>query len=272
MMGLLIVLIACFNLTNTAIAVSSRRLKEIGIRKAMGSKRGHLIAQFIGETSFICLMALIVGILLGEFALVPGFNAMWSYVKLEPDYFGRPAFLIFAVTTLVFTGLVAGSYPAFYVSRFSPIEILKGKLKFGGTSIFSQSLLTFQFVISIISIVFSLAFIDNARFQRDYNLGFNKSETAISAVKNRAEYEQFRNRMLQNPDVISVAGSTHHIGINYLNDPIKYESTEIEADILDVGDDYVKTMGLTLVVSFLTVGYKIFSTHKVNPANVLREE
>jgi ABC-type antimicrobial peptide transport system permease subunit len=247
MMGLFIVLIACFNLTNTAIAVSSRRLKEIGIRKVMGSSRVNLIAQFIGETTFICFMALIVGILIGEFALVPAFNSIWSYIKLEPDYFGRPAFLIFTVLTLLFTGLVAGSYPAFYVSKFSPTSILKGKLKFGGTTVFSRVLLTFQFVISIISIVFSLAFIDNASFQRNYDLGFNKQETAFCWVRNAAEYEQFRNRLLQNPDVISIAGATNHIGTSFQNDPIKFESSELEADIVDVGVDYLKTVGLTLV-------------------------
>ena len=87
MMGIFVLLIACFNLTNTAIAISSRRLKEIGIRKVMGSSRKHLIFQFIGETMMICLLALILGLVLGEFALIPAFNAMWPELKLEPDYF-----------------------------------------------------------------------------------------------------------------------------------------------------------------------------------------
>lgn len=246
-MGFLVVLIACFNLTNTAIAISSRRLKEIGIRKVMGSTRGHLIAQFIGETMFICFMALIVGILLGEFALVPGFNILWSEVKLDPDYFGRPTFLIFTSATLLFVGLLAGGYPAFYISKFQPTSILKGRLQFGGTTLFSRVLLTLQFTISVIAIVSSIALVDNAQFQRDFDLGVNLNGVAYSWVRNQAEYEQFRNRLLQHPDISSIASSTHHIGTSYINDPVKIEGSEIDVDILDAGDDYLKTVGLTLL-------------------------
>lgn len=246
-MGFLVVLIACFNLTNTAIAVSSRRLKEIGIRKVMGSSRGHLIGQFISETMFICFLAMIVGILLGEFALVPGFNVLWSEVKLDPDYFGRPAFLIFTSLMLLFIGLLAGGYPAFYISKFQPTEILKGRMRFGGTTFFSRVLLTLQFTISVIAIVSSIALVDNAKFQRDFDLGVNLKGVAYSWVRSQAEYEQFRNRLLQLPDISSIGSSTHHIGTSYINDPVKHESSEIEVDILDAGDDYVKTVGLSLL-------------------------
>ncbi|MBL7848851.1 MAG: ABC transporter permease [Cyclobacteriaceae bacterium] len=246
-MGFLVVLIACFNLTNTAIAVSSRRLKEIGIRKVMGSSRFHLIGQFMSETLFICLLAMVFGIAVGEFALVPGFNALWTGMKLDPDYFGRPAFLIFTSVGLLFVALMAGSYPSLYISQFQPTTILKGKLKFGGTTMFSRVLLAMQFTISIIAIVCSIAFVDNARFQRDYDLGFNQYGIAYSYVRNHAEFEQLRNRLLQNPDVTSIAASTHHVGTSFINDPIKFEDKEIEVDIFDVGDDYLKTAGLTLI-------------------------
>ena len=154
LMGILLLLIACFNLTNTAIAISSRRLKEIGIRKVMGSMRVQLIFQFIGETLFICFIALLVGMLLAEFALIPAFNSLWPEMKLTSDYTGKPDFMIFMVSVLLFTGLLAGSYPAFYVSRFEPTTILKGKLKFGGTNIFTRVLLTLQFAISLIAVVY----------------------------------------------------------------------------------------------------------------------
>lgn len=245
-MGIFVLLIACFNLTNTAIAISSRRLKEIGIRKVMGSSRKHLIFQFIGETMIICLLALIIGLVLGEVALIPAFNALWPDLKLEPDYFGRPNFLIFTGLTLLFTGLLAGSYPAFYISAFQPTSILKGKLKFGGTNYFTRTLLTLQFAISLIGIVCSLAFTDNSRFQRDLDLGFDKKEVVFTYINNRSEYETFRNRLLQNPNVTSVAGSQHHFYSSSFNDPIKSEEKEIEVDIMDIGDDYLQTVGLTL--------------------------
>ena len=153
MMGIFVLLIACFNLTNTAVAISSRRLKEIGIRKVMGSSRKYLIYQFIGETTLICAIALLLGIIIGEYLLIPAFNELWPEIKLTPHYFNKPGFLMFMIGTLMFTSLLAGSYPAFYISRFQPINILKGKLRFGGTNYFTRSLLVLQFGISLVAIV-----------------------------------------------------------------------------------------------------------------------
>lgn len=247
MMGIFVLLIACFNLTNTAVAISSRRLKEIGIRKVMGSTRAHLIFQFIGETAFICLLALVVGILIADFLLIPAFNKMWPDLKLITNYFDKPDFMIFILTTLLFTSLLAGSYPAFYISHFQPTSILKGKLKFGGTNYFTRILLTLQFAISLIAIVSSFAFTENARYQREFDLGFNKSGLVFTYLDNRSEYETYRNALLENPDIISIAGSEHHINSNYINDPIKHEGREIEVDIMNVDHDYIQTVGLTLV-------------------------
>ncbi len=100
-MGILILLIACFNLTNTSIAISSRRLKEIGLRKVMGSSRAHLVVQYIGETMFICLLALLVGLFLSDL-LVSGWNLMWQYFHLTPHYLDNPRFLIFIFGVLLF--------------------------------------------------------------------------------------------------------------------------------------------------------------------------
>lgn len=247
MMGIFVLLIACFNLTNTAVAISSGRLKEIGIRKVMGSSRKHLIYQFIGETTFTCFMALLVGLALGEFILIPAFNELWPDLKLVTDYIGKPDFMIFIVCTLLFTSLLAGGYPAFYISKFQPTSILKGKLKFGGTNYFTRSLLTLQFMISLIGIVCAIAFTDNARFQRDFDLGFNKKGLIFTYVNNRSEYETYRNALVENPDIISIAGSEHHLYSSSYNDPIKHEDKEIEADILNVGEDYLTTVGLTLM-------------------------
>lgn len=247
MMGIFVLLIACFNLTNTAVAISSRRLKEIGIRKVMGSSRKHLIFQFIGETTLICFLALMLGIVVGEFILIPAFNELWPELKLVTSYFGKPNFLIFIVSTLLFTSLLAGSYPAFYISKFQPVSILKGKLKFGGTNYFTRLLLTLQFAISLIGIVCSFAFTDNARYQREFDLGFDKKGVVFTYVANRSEYETFRNALSGNPDILSISGSEHHLYSSSFNDPIKFEDKEIEVDVLNVGDHYLKTAGLTLI-------------------------
>jgi len=244
-MSILVLLIACFNMTNTAIAISSRRLKEIGIRKVMGSRRAQLIAQFIGETVFICFAALILGLLLGEI-LLGAWNVLWQDMKLTSHYLDNPQFVVFLIGILAFTALLAGSYPAFYISGFEPVSILKGKLKFGGTNYFTRILLGLQYAISLIGIIFAVAFYENSIFQKAFDLGFNQNNVIIAYVDNRSEYETYRNALLQNKDITSIAGSKHSVFSSRYNDPIKYESKKLEVDIIDVGDDYLKTMGLTL--------------------------
>ena len=242
-MAVLVLLIACFNMTNTAIAISSRRLKEIGIRKVMGSMRSQLIFQFIGETLFVCFLALLVGLMLGE-VLLASWNSLWENMKLTSHYFDHPAFSIFMVSVLIFTGLVAGSYPAFYISHFEPVSILKGKLKFGGTNYFTRLLLVLQYAFSLVAIIFALAFYENSKFQRDFDLGFNDKSIIIAYVSNQSEFETYRNAIQQNKDILSIAGSKHSIFSSRYNDPIKHESRQLEVDIIDVGDEYLKTMGL----------------------------
>ena len=246
LMGIFVLLIAIFNLTNTAVAISSRRLKEIGIRKVMGSTRKDLIFQFIGETTFVCFLALIVGVVIGEVFLLPAFNKLWPEFNLVTDYFGKPNFLVFIILTLIFTSLLAGSYPAFYISKFQPSSILKGTLKFGGTNYFTRVLLCLQFAISLAGIVCSFAFTDNAKFQRDFDMGFDKKGVVFTDVKGRSEYETYRNALAGNPDIISITGTQAHLYRSVFSDPIKHEGKEIEVNIMDVSADYLSIIGITL--------------------------
>ena len=245
-MSLLVLLIACFNMTNTAIAISSRRLKEIGLRKVMGSMRSQLIVQFLGETAFVCAIALLLGLFLGE-VLLAGWNALWENMKLTSHYFDNPEFSLFIVGILLFTAFVAGGYPAFYISGFEPVRILKGKLKFGGTNYFTRVLLGLQYALSLVAIIFAIAFYGNSLYQREFDLGFDHHGVIIAYVQNQSEYETYRNALLPNKDIISVAGAKHSIFSSRYNDPVKHGSKQLEAEIIDVGDDYLETMGLTLL-------------------------
>ena len=245
-MAVLVLLIACFNMTNTAIAISSRRLKEIGIRKVMGSMRSQLIVQFLGETVFICAIALFLGLFLGE-VLLAAWNALWENMKLNSHYLDNPEFLLFLIGILVFTALVAGGYPAFYISHFEPVNILKGKLKFGGTNYFTRTLLGLQYAISLVAIIFAIAFYGNSLYQRNFDIGFDQDGVILAYVDNQGEFETYRNALLQNKDIVSVTGSKHSIFSARYNDPVKYGSKQLEVDIIDVGDDYIKTMGLSII-------------------------
>lgn len=245
-MAIFLLLLACFNFTNTSIAISGKRLKEIGIRKTMGGLRRQLIFQFLSESMIFCIMALIVGLLLAEF-LVPAYNNLWPDVKLVLSYTENIFFFAFLALLLAFTGLVAGSYPAFYITSFKPVNILKGKLTFGGTNWFTRVLLTFQFAISLLCIINGIAYVRNSTYQKDYSLGYSKEGIIIANVNGEAEFNAYRNALAMNKDIQMIAGSKDHVSDKYYKQPVKYETREHQVEIVDIGDDYLKTMNIRLL-------------------------
>lgn len=245
-MAFLVLLIAIFNFTNTAIAMSSRRLKEIGIRKVMGSRRKQLIIQFLTENLTLCLLAGIVAIILAEI-LVPAYNQMWEFLELDMNYLSNAGFFVFMFGLLIATGLLAGSYPAFYISKFEPTSILKGTFKFGGTNFFTRALLTLQYSISLIALISAVAFIQNAKYQQELDYGFKKDGIVYTYINGENEFEVYKNALSENSDIQDIVGTKHHIMSSYYNDPIKYEDLEREMDIMEVSEGYMDIMGMTLL-------------------------
>ncbi|MBT1685473.1 ABC transporter permease [Dawidia soli] len=245
-MAILILLIACFNLTNTAIAISTGRLKEIGLRKVMGSLRIQLIVQFIGETTCICFLALMLSLGITDM-LIEGWNIMTdNNIHLTNHYLQNPAFIGFLVSILLTTGIVAGSYPAFYISRFEPVTILKGKLRFAGTNYFTRTLLGLQFTISLIAVISAVAFMQNAQYQRAYDLGFDVRGAIVVPVNDQSEFETYRNALQGNPDILAIAGARTGIFSEHTHEPVRHETLPIEADIIEVGDNYLQAMDVKL--------------------------
>jgi ABC-type antimicrobial peptide transport system permease subunit len=245
MAGMLL-LLACFNFTNTSIAISSRRLKEIGIRKVMGGMRSQLVFQFLGENLVLCVLGLAAGLLIAEW-LVPAYDSLWPWLELKLSYAENMGFLLFLGALLLMTALIAGGYPSFYVTSFEPVTILKGKAKFGGTNWFTRILLGGQFVISLLSIIMGVAFYRNGEYQKDYDLGF-ATHGAISVwVNNEGAYNTYRDALSTNKDIDMIAGTRHHIANSWTNDPVKYESLEREVDIFEVGDGYFEAMDMKLL-------------------------
>ena len=245
MAGMLL-LLACFNFTNTSIAISSKRLKEIGVRKVMGGMRKQLIIQFLGENLILCFFGLAVGLLLAEW-LVPAYDSMWTWLELNLSYSENAGFLIFLIILLAITGIIAGSYPAFYITSFEPVSILKGKAKFGGTNWFTRILLGGQFVISLLAIIMGVAFYNNGEYQRNYDLGFAKHGVISAWVNTEGAFNTYRDALSTNKDIELIAGTRHHVANGWYNDPVKSEAVEREVDIMEIGDDYFEVMDMTLV-------------------------
>lgn len=245
-MAILLILIACFNFTNTSIAIANSRLKEIGIRKVMGSQRSQLIGQFIAENMFLAFVSLAVALLVAEF-LVPAYNRMWPFLDISLNYFEDIGFYTFLLILLVVTGLIAGSYPAFYVSRFRPAQILRGTLKYGSTSLFTRILLTFQFSISLVAIVSGILFSQNAEYQKNYDLGFDEETVVYAHINDEDEFNALKQEIEANPKITQIAGSRHNFTSSWYTDPIKYREEELDVILFDIGEDYLETTSATIV-------------------------
>ncbi len=245
-MAFLMLLIACFNFTNTSIAISSKRLKEIGIRKVMGSDRKQLIAQFMGENLILSFLAMVVGIGIAFF-LVPAYSAMWDFINLELNLATDSEIYLFLIGLLVITSIIAGGYPSLYISAYQPVNILRGSLTLGGTNWFSKILLGTQYMLTIIALISALAFSNNADYQNNFDIGFEKNNILGVRVENQSEYERFNNLVSQMTEVDQITGTTHHIGWWNYGRTLKSEDKELEAGMMNFSLDYQELMNLQMV-------------------------
>ncbi|MEM6642113.1 MAG: FtsX-like permease family protein [Bacteroidota bacterium] len=246
MMAGLMLLIACFNFTNTSIAISSKRLKEIGIRKVMGGSRKQLIAQFMGENLVLSFLSMLVAVLFALF-LVPMYNALWEFIDISLNLVKDIELYVFLLGLLVLTSVIAGGYPSLYISHYQPVKILRGSLALGGTNWFSKTLLGLQYMLTIIALISSLAFANNANYQATVDIGFEKENILGVRVNSMSEYENYMNLVQSDPSVERAVGSSNHIGWWHSIRNVKAEDKEIEASLLWLGINYAEIMDLEIL-------------------------
>jgi len=244
-LAILIFLSACLNFSNTTVSHANRRLKEIGIRKVMGSSHKQLVFQLLIECCFIVCVSVLLSTVLNRFWF-PAFNEMFNGVKITADYFNDPSLLLFIGGAVLLTTLLAGAYPAFYISRFNPSTIFRGTVKFGGTNLFSRIMLGLQLSIAIITVIAGIGFARNAEFQKNYDYGYNIKNTIGVVVSDTTAFASFKNEVAAIPQVTALAGTRSHIGYGYRNIVTEAEEKKEEANFLEVGPDYIKTMDLKM--------------------------
>ena len=245
-MAILILLVACFNFTNTAIATSNRRLKEIGIRKVMGGNRKQLVFQFMTENMTICFLGLLMSLAIAAY-LVPTYSAMWEGMDLRLNFTEDIGFYGFLVLLLIFTTALAGFYPSLYISKYQPVSILRGSLSIGSSGKLTKFLLGMQYTFTVIAMFASIAFIQNARYQDTLDLGYEREQVIGISILNENQMKKMQSAMMANPDITMISNAKHHIGRGNYGLTLKHEENEVEANMLDVGIDYIETMGLNLV-------------------------
>lgn len=246
-LALMMLLIAGFNYTNTAIATSGKRLKEIGIRKVIGGNRSQLMLQFMFENLLICFIAILLSVVIALY-MVPAYSAMWDgMVALELNFTRDPEIFTFLFGLLIFTGLIAGAYPSIYVSRFEPVRILRGSLSLGKTSKLSKALLTLQVAFTLMTLVTSMSFIQNAKYQQSLDVGFVREDLLGVRVANGAEARQLVNFIKQNPNISDIITTPYHVTFSNYAHTLVTEDRELETLMMTFTPGYLEFMNIDLV-------------------------
>jgi putative ABC transport system permease protein len=207
--ALLVLLIACINYVNLSTARAADRAKEVGVRKVVGAGKPDLIFQFIGESITITLLAFILGMVAVQLIL-PGFNAI-ADKTLDRQIFVEPIFLIGSIIGVVVIGLFSGIYPALAITAFQPVNILKGNFKTSGKGVaLRKSLVVFQFCVSVILIVGTIAIVNQLNFVRNARLGYDKENVVILPLDGETGkvYPQLRTEFMRSGMVKEVGRAT----------------------------------------------------------------
>ena len=249
-LAIFILVIACINFMNLSTAKASRRLKEIGIKKVVGADRKQLIFQFLSESLLLTLCATVFAIVIA-LLLLPAFNEITGkQINLHFD----TKIILYFIAIILCTGLLAGSYPALYLSKFNPLSVLKGKLNTSVAEVLSRKgLVVFQFTLSTILIVAVMVIYQQIQLIQNTDAGYNKNNILrLSAEGNiRGREESFIAALKNIPGVVN-ASSTYHkmIGRGYSHGGMHWEGKDPNTDVFfeafEVDYDFVETMGMKM--------------------------
>lgn len=247
----LILLIACVNYVNLATARAVERAQEVGVRKVMGAGGNQLFRQFMGESALVTAIALLGALLLAVLVL-PLFNALTNQ-QFSPTVWLKPISLLLLLSIGLTVSLIAGSYPALVLARFQPIRVLKGQLKTNGTGRLRQSLIVFQFAITIFLLISTLLIRNQLRFIQQKNVGYAKEQVLLLPVDGQVNdnIRVIKSEFRQNAAVerVSLASDSPVFveGGYSMRHPAMQTGQQKMVAGLTVDEDYVSTLGLRLI-------------------------
>ena len=249
--GVFVLLLACINFMNLSTALSEKRAKEVGIRKAIGSLRTQLIYQFFIESLTITFFAFICSLTLVQIIL-PFFNTITG--KQTHILWTSPLFWMAGISFCIITGLIAGSYPAFYLSSFKPVKVLKGVFRAGwGATIPRKILVVLQFTVSVILIIGTIVVYRQVQFARNRPIGYNyNSLITINSGKIHDHFQSFRDELIKTDAVLNVAESELPVTNTYITNSGfdwkgKDPSMQEEFVTLGITPEFGKTAGWQVI-------------------------
>jgi len=251
LIGILVLLIACINFINLTTARSEKRAKEVGVRKAIGSGKNQLIFQFLTESVLLTFIAFIFSLLFVQLAL-PAFNSLTSSNIKIP--FTNVMFWLIALSCVLLTGLVAGSRPAFYLSSFEPVKVLKGKLHIGKSAALPRKVLVvLQFSCSIALIICTYIIYQQVQYAKDKPSGYDKNRLMITDMNADlgSNYTAIRNDLIEKGIAASVTTATASVTTGGNHRDVEEWSGKRPGESVDMGwirvsDDYFKTLGMSM--------------------------
>ncbi|MFZ1527995.1 MAG: ABC transporter permease [Ferruginibacter sp.] len=254
--GLLIILIACFNFININLANAFTRGKEIAVRKCLGAAKEKLFGQFWSESFLVCLIAFVlslalVNIVTSTLNSAAGLGMPLGKMKWEPGFLGL------CLGLLLFVSLIAGGYPSFVMTKFKVTETLKGKLRLNRNSLLRNSLIVLQFTIACIMISCTMIIYKQFKHLQQAPLGINKDYIISIPFKNAATAKEniskLRSRLASNPAILSITGSSINVGVgkdkseSKMTSGFEYKGKNVSVNIAAADYGYLKTFGLKAI-------------------------
>ncbi len=252
--SILVMMIACFNFMNLSIGKASTRIKEIGIRKVLGAKRAHLIKQYWFESLIYSLFSLIIGLMMVEL-FMPAFNRLVQK-NLKMDILSNGMAVLFIVGLVFLVGIAAGSYPAFFLSKSSSVDLFRGKMRLSKKNTFSRSLIVFQFAISIFLIVSTIFLFKQKNYMLHTNLGYEPDQVVVLPLKslssdfksNATFIQTFKNKLLPYGMIQGVSGSTHNLSEGWMGTYFQNVDGDPNLVVYNyVDQDFIPTLGMKIM-------------------------
>ena len=245
LIALTMMALSCFNYVNISLGGVSRRLKEIGIRKVMGSQREQIIAQYMAENLLLCFIALLLGIMLTEAFLIPLLNAN-MVLKTSFSFTDNASLWLMLAGLLALTAIASGAYPSLYVSSFKPVAIFTGRQKFSGKNVLRRGLITAQFVLAFLAVIITVVLLTMVRQWEKFTWGYDPGQTLVVQLNDSQQFHLLRNEILKNPNVLRVAGTANHVGQGWRPETVQIGEAKQKASRYDIGADYHEALGLDL--------------------------
>jgi putative ABC transport system permease protein len=247
-----VLLIACINFMNLSTARSEKRAKEVGMRKVNGANRSSLVGQFLGESLLMSGLAFAFTIMMIQL-LIPAFNQL---THKELSLIRLPNIFIWLTMLTVLTGLLSGLYPAFYLSSFKPVSVLKGTIRSSiSAATIRKGLVVFQFTISIVLILGAILISQQMSYMSNQNLGFDKNQKIVLPLQTseaNASSNTLKNELLDNSQVVAAAKGGTYPGIESVNSMLFYSEGKTAQENVDIKTNYaepgyIETLGVELL-------------------------